>query len=256
MSLVNQLLTPKLAKITIEAYSDASFKNAITKSGMTSSKSRLSLPYNPESLHASYGSVYDSTRAIQQENKENKDDDLKYRGNQPYTLSFRLHLDATLPENEDLDIAETVKILETFGYTTNRKTGAPPYLKVSWGNSTWSGGKEELHCRMGTMSVSYTLFDTNGKPLRAQISLNFTEQRPVGDFKEKAAALNLPTVNVSVPDLPVLATLMALLVTTAAVANESIDYIDAAFENKLNSLHAIEPGDTLIFGYETTNPGR
>jgi hypothetical protein len=254
MSLVNQLLTPKLAKLTIEAYSDASFKNAIKKTGVTS-KGRLSLPYNPESLSVSYGSLYRVKDTIALKGKKTEEDNLKYEGYQPYTLSLSLQLDATLPENEALDVAEMVKVLETFGYATNPETGVPPYLKVSWGDTEWSGGREELHCRMATMGVSYTLFDTNGKPLRAKVSLSFVEQRPVGDFKENAAALNLPTVNVSIPDLPVLATLMALLVTTAAVANETIDYVNAGFENDLDNLHALVPGGTLIFGAEKTNPG-
>lgn len=247
MSLVNQLLTPELAKITIEAYSDAGFKNAIKKSGVTS-KSRLSLPYNPASLETSYSSSYSVKNTIKQENKKAEEDNLKYDGIVPYTLAFTIILDATLPENSELDITETVSVLETFGYATHPDTGTPPYLKVSWGDTVWSQGKEELHCRMSTMNVSYTLFDSNGKPLRASVRLSFVEQRPTGDFKENMAVLSLPKVNVSVPDLPALATLMALLVTTAAAANESIEYVNAAFENDLDNLHALVPGETLIFG--------
>ncbi|MBD2794006.1 hypothetical protein ID852_03610 [Xenorhabdus sp. 42] len=252
MSIASQFLTPKLAKLTLSAYSDAQFKNAITKNGLMQ-KNYLSLPYNPSSLYTNYGSLYSVKNTIVQEN-ENSENESKYEGNQPHTLSLSLQLDSTLPENQDLDIAETITILETFGYAIISGTGEPPYLKVSWGNTEWSGGKEEFHCRMSNMSVSYTLFDTDGKPLRANVNLSFIEKRPIRDYKERAEALSLPTVNISIPDLSVLPTVIALLATGAAMANETIDYVNAGFENDLDNLHALIPGETLILGSETTNP--
>ncbi|MEG6258822.1 hypothetical protein [Enterobacter bugandensis] len=255
MSLINQLVSPKLTKLTIEAYSDATFKKSISSSGV-STKKALVLPYNPESVNCSYGSLFRRVDAIDNGSStgsgKKKANNLEFDGSVPGTLSMSLILDATLAENSSLDIAETIKILETFGFSQHSKENQPPYLKVSWGEVIWGGEDETFKCRLQNMSYANTLFAPNGKVLRATVNLTFIQESPLRSFKESAAALSLPDVNVTAPDLPVLATLMALIGSTAALYDESLDYLSGARENDMDNLHDMVPGQTMIFGTQSS----
>lgn len=251
MSVVSQLLSPNIKKMTIRAFADASYKVLINSKEVSIPVKGLVLPFNPEQLNTSYGSRFQEQKFAGggEVDKSGKyqGSKIQYSGGGGRTLSFNFHLDSTLPDTEKFDIAQAIDILEVFGYAVHADTGEPPYLEITWGGEKFQG-------RMATMAVNRTLFDHNGKPLQATIALSLIEQRAQGIFTEKGG-FSITTNTIPIPDMPVLVTLMALLAGIgAALTNEIMDYVQTGFDNDMDNLYAMVPGGALIFGSDTVSP--
>lgn len=63
---------------------------------------------------------------------------------------------------------EVIESLEKVIYDIDGKEHRPPLIKLEWGILSYKA-------QLSSMDVKYTLFDTNGDPLRAQVSLTLKE---------------------------------------------------------------------------------
>jgi nucleoid-associated protein YgaU len=97
----------------------------------------------------------------------------EFVGSGPRSLSLEVFLDATA--THDNSVEKAVEQLMTACVPTPsslaRKTPASPWVRFDWGTSTTTSFNGVL----SNLSVSYTLFDVDGKPLRATCSLTIEE---------------------------------------------------------------------------------
>lgn len=97
----------------------------------------------------------------------------EFVGSGPRSLSLEVFLDATA--THDNSVEKAVEQLMTACVPTPkslaRKTPASPWVRFDWGTSKTTSFDGVL----SNLSVSYTLFDVDGKPLRATCSLSIEE---------------------------------------------------------------------------------
>ncbi|HAS43458.1 MAG TPA: hypothetical protein DCS93_23460 [Microscillaceae bacterium] len=107
---------------------------------------------------------------------------LKFVGKDNETLDFKLYFDGTglIPppkkvktstsaETESLNVVEQqIEKLKKIVAGYDGAQHEVNYVFVKWANL-------KMHCRLTSMSIKYTLFDTDGRPLRAQVALSFQE---------------------------------------------------------------------------------
>ncbi|MDH6121441.1 LysM peptidoglycan-binding domain-containing protein [Kitasatospora sp. GAS204B] len=97
----------------------------------------------------------------------------EFVGSGPRSLSLDVFLDATA--THDNSVERAVKQLMTACVPTPsslaRKTPASPWIRLDWGSSTTTSFNGVLTA----LQVTYTLFDVDGKPLRATCSLAIQE---------------------------------------------------------------------------------
>src|SRR6478735_1028427 len=97
----------------------------------------------------------------------------EFVGSGPRSLSLDVFLDSTA--THDNSVEKAVEQLMTACVPTpsslGRKTPASPWVRFDWGTSKTTS----FDGVMSNLSVSYTLFDVDGKPLRATCSLSIEE---------------------------------------------------------------------------------
>jgi nucleoid-associated protein YgaU len=57
-------------------------------------------------------------------------------------------------------------------YAMDGKTHKPNFLRIIWGNFSFEND-DGFSCILKDLQINYTLFDTDGRPLRAKISATF-----------------------------------------------------------------------------------
>lgn len=103
----------------------------------------------------------------------------------PSTLSFDVIFDGTgvIPTGGKT-VNERIDELDNLIYQMVGETREPGYVVIAWGTFSFYG-------RLSKADYSYTLFKPNGSPLRAKISLSFTDALSVEEEQalkaEKAA---------------------------------------------------------------------
>lgn len=84
---------------------------------------------------------------------------------------FILDVTGAIPKTLSLmygSMNDIIDHLEEVVYNINEDTGAPPVILVEWGTFTF-------RAQLCSMNIKYTLFDSDGDPLRAEISLDLQE---------------------------------------------------------------------------------
>jgi nucleoid-associated protein YgaU len=111
----------------------------------------------------------------------------------------------------------------------------PNFLLIRWGDLTFSG-------RLKTLTVTYSLFDEAGDPIRAKLEAVFVEDKSAETiFRE--AGKNSPDVThvrmvKSGDTLPLLC---------KQIYGSSAHYLDVARHNGLDDFRNLTPGRTLTF---------
>ncbi len=158
----------------------------------------------------------------------------KYTEHNGMTLNFDVLLDAT-GIISTVDIKEEIEKLEKTVYTLNSATHQPNYVKINWGDFIFKGV-------LTSLNYEYTLFSSEGKPLRVKISFTFRDHMK----REEAVKVE----NKQSPDLSRLITFKS---------GESIPFwcdkiygdpsycTDVARYNCLTGFCHIEPGTKVMF---------
>ncbi len=228
-----------LSKLKIDSYADRESARPI---------GQIEALYNPESVSLSYKTEYENTCFINSNAKSHR-----YQSIEPGTLSLQLLFDTYLPGNSKT-VDEQLSDLRELCYAVDGKTGEPRFLKIIWGQMKWHG-KGYFAGRTSSMKVDYTLFERDGTPLRATVTLTIVADESLV-IQGSELGIMLPEVPViSVSDMSSLALMafaaaMVGIVATSVAAADS--YLDLAFENDLDNLDDFEAGDSLVATSEST----
>ncbi|SES32292.1 LysM domain-containing protein [Streptomyces qinglanensis] len=163
---------------------------------------RLSLQFNPAALSLSKRTEWRRTPSRMAGQSALPE----FVGSGPRSLTMDVFLDAT--SSHDNSVEETVQTLMTACVPTPgslaRKKPASPWVRFEWGTARTTSFDGVL-C---DLSVSYTLFDVDGTPLRATCSLSIEEasvdppgQNPTSGSREARSTYRL----VAGDSLPLLA---------------------------------------------------
>ena len=160
----------------------------------------------------------------------------KSMGQSDLTLSF--FVDGTgvvkLPagfSNVDAYVKKFTDIVAKYQGVMHR----PYYLLIIWGSLKFIGVCSKI-------DVSYTMFNSSGKALRATIKVDFTQSIDYKTKTQEGAA--------SSPDLTHLRTVKAgdtLPLMSYRIYGDSSHYIQVAKANGLSSFLDIKPGDEIYF---------
>lgn len=222
------ILERSLSKLTIRGYTDREMKQPVGS---------VVAMYNPDSLRQSYRTEYSPDEFCSSDTQSSS-----YRSSSPGSLNLELILDARMPGNiRPLDIQLTE--LHELCYAVDPASSEPHFLAVSWGKLSMGGAAGSTFTGRSTdFSVSYTLFDRDGTPLRASISLSLIADASLVLQNAKQSLQSPPVAVISVPDA---STLPLIAAQSGALLKGGMDYLTLADSNDLDSLNAIEPGQTL-----------
>lgn len=212
-----------MSKLIIKGYSTESFSG-----GGKSFTANI----NPEQIQISRGISY---------NNEDKGTDTAgntpvFNGYDDDQISFDLFFDGTgLIEGAKRDVAGQIQLLHDVCYTYNGSTHEPYFCKVIWRTINFK-------CRLKSISTSYTMFKSDGTPLRAKVSLSFVGFISVSDKKSQAVKsspdmTHIKTVRVgdSLPNL------------CKEIYGDMRHYQQVAKVNNLVNFRQLEVGSQLFF---------
>src|ERR1700761_6433630 len=188
--------------------------------------------FNPENLAINETLSWDKKQAVGKQGT-----DPTFIVSQPRTFTIDLILDGTGVNNNGVKIPVTAQIL-LFRSTTTVIDGTehrPNYLIVQYGTFI-------CNCCINYSTVTYTMFDMTGLPIRAKISASFTERTPTS----LGAILSM----LSSPDLTHLVQVKQgdlLPLLTYRIYNDQSYYLQVAKVNKLKNFRKLQAGSTLIF---------
>lgn len=213
----------ELMKIT--GYTDEDFQNKFSGSPYT-------FMINPDNIKVQKSIEYNEQQAPATSSASQK-----YKSSPSDKLSFDIVIDCTgVVDSTRTDMATEITALETIIYTYNGKIHRPNFVKVQWGQNISFNGV------LDAIDVSYTLFKPDGSPLRAKISLSFSQYVS----PETVTMTDAPES----PDLTHIVTVtqgMSLPQLCEKVWNDDSLYIQVAGFNKLNKFRNLNGIDKLIF---------
>ncbi|MEM0995747.1 MAG: LysM peptidoglycan-binding domain-containing protein [Bacteroidota bacterium] len=169
-----------MANITIDCYSDAAFGSKVSTWTGHYDPAQMDLDYENRFLRSH--SIGISAPPV-------------YAGEEQNGLVFPLFFDNSWVAADDSTSSETtvrsqVDAFLALVYSVNSDSHTANYLKVTVGDFIFSGQTESVR-------VSYSLFNSEGKPLRAQVELAITQTETVASRKA-AAGLQSPDLTRSV----------------------------------------------------------
>ncbi len=143
--------------MSITSYTDENFTSE--------SHSAMTLPVNPDKVKLSKGIQYAEDRQLGSLNGSNT-----YVRYQPESFSFECLFDMTGVMDDDEEpqqVHDIVDALEQRLYDYNTEGHRPSYVKVEYGDITFFG-------QLKSLDTDYTLFDSEGIPLRAILKVTLT----------------------------------------------------------------------------------
>jgi hypothetical protein len=144
-----------LTKLRIESYGDSKFKEHLTD---------FVVLFNPTSYSLKHEIKYGQDKAGGATGSPQKYESIKPRD---FTMEFLLDGTGVATQGAVHVGAKVKDFFEVAGSFEGPKH-RPKYLKICWGDLL-------LKCVLKVAEVSYSLFDLEGKPLRAKIKADFTE---------------------------------------------------------------------------------
>jgi nucleoid-associated protein YgaU len=162
---------------------------------------------------------------------------LKFLKATPKNLNIELLFDGTgiLSPNRT-DVPADIDSFKKIAYTYNGGIHKPNYLKVIWGKGI------RFQCQLTTLTINYTMFRSDGTPLRARATVAFKEYQSPKEICAKT--------NNSSPDMTHECIVKAgdtLPALTNRIYGDSSHYLKVAAYNKLDSFRYLVPGTTLYF---------
>lgn len=232
------MLIYKLEKLKIVAYTDVERTTCHPKPPC-----EFEAMFNPTELKWAFGIVTAAVRpAINSSARP-----ATYQYSEPEELSLKLILDGMgveLTGFERLVLRKPSKTvrsqLDDFKHVTYQYEGSahePPHLRLTWGAAF-----EQFDCRLSSYDVTYTLFDRDGSPLRAEIEVKFVA--------DPAPAKVAAEENKQSPDMTHARIVKAgdtLPMLTASIYGSSDHYLHVARYNDLNDFRELTPGQSLLF---------
>ena len=222
----------KLEKLKIKAYKDKERKEQVLEP--------FEVLFNPESFSQKYEIQY--SKKSEKGGMGASGQEVKYTRSKPSSLKLNLVLDGTdvsemgmLQLGPQKTVSERIKEFLKLTYKMDGKIHEPHYLKVEWGDLDFSG-------RLGNVNITYTSFNRDGKPLRAELDVTLvsdipTEKRLAQDDLRSADLTHTRTVK-SGDTLPLLC---------KEIYGSSALYLRVAQANKLDGFRNLTPGREIVF---------
>ncbi|SBS31973.1 hypothetical protein MSP8886_02298 [Marinomonas spartinae] len=209
---------------------------SISPSGKVSTTFNTTL--NPNSIKHDLGIGYTNDPLLHPQAQGDIAPKVDFQGYQSEKLDFDIMIDATgvVEQKKAKSVQDQLALLKKATYAYNGKQHEPNPVIITWGKTLSFRG------RLTSMGISYVLFDTNGVPLRATVSLKFTKFLTE---KEKQAIAKK-----SSPDLTHIVEFKmgdTLPQLCQEIYNDSSYYMDVARANQLVSVRQIAPGTKLYF---------
>jgi hypothetical protein len=213
----------ELMKIT--GYTDKNFQQAFAGQPYT-------VMLNPENIKWQRGIEYNEQQA-----PNTSAPSQKYKSTPVEKLNFDLTIDCTgIVDSKRTKMSDEINALEKIIYTYNGTIHRPNFVKIQWGQSIVFKGV------LKSMDTSYTLFKPDGSPLRAKLSLGFTEYISPESVEEIDAKKS--------PDITHLISVVegnTLPQLCQKTWNDDSYYIQVAKYNDLNKFRNLKGGEKLIF---------
>ncbi len=157
----------------------------------------------------------------------------------PRELSLKLVLDGTGVTEMGVralgrkSVEKRVKELLGVAFDRSNTTGEANYLCVRWGESL------DFPCRLTSLTVSYTKFDREGAPIRADLDLKLLSDEALEAQKTKSPTNATQARTAKSGDtLPML---------SKDVYGSSDHYLEIAKYNELDDFRNLTPGQELVF---------
>jgi hypothetical protein len=147
----------ELVKMLIISYKDDKCQDEV---------SRFKVMFNP----AGYAQKYEVNYADNQA-QGNTASAQAYSRTKPLDYTFEFVIDGTGTAADVVNVKDTVDEFLDKCVRADGEIHRPPYLKLLWGSL-------EARVVVKSADITYNLFDSNGYPLRAKISAQFTENVP------------------------------------------------------------------------------
>ena len=130
---------------------------------------QLNLQFNPSTLQLSKSTEWRRTPSRMAGQSALPE----FVGSGPRTLSLEVFLDATATHSDSVEraVEKLMKGCVPTKASLARKKPASPWVRFEWGSARTTSFDGVL----SSLSVSYTLFDVDGKPLRATCALSIEE---------------------------------------------------------------------------------
>lgn len=196
--------------------------------------------FNPSSYSMSYGNKY---RAAADTSGKKPEQEVAERGNDQLNLEFVFDGTGvaalgfeTLLSVGSKSVTEQVYEISSLGFDLEPESHTTRFLILEWGDSLF------FQCRLSNMEVSYTLFDSAGRPLRAKVNATFVQSKPPWETERENESHSADISRYRMVKME-----DTFLQMTKDVYG-SYDYCAAAARaNDLDQFRRVKPGTTLIF---------
>lgn len=215
-------MSGKLKKMLIEAYREADYSGAAVD--------QFEVIFNPNTYTQKYYIEYEERQGQGDTGSPQVFGKIK-----PQEYTFDFLFDGTGAVVPEMDVQSTVERFLTVTGKHDGEIHRPLYLKLSWGALI-------SKCVLKSAEVTYTLFKSDGYPLRAKVKANFSEN--VED------ALRVAEERKSSPDLTHLHTVEQgehLSLLAHKYYGEPGRYLQVAHYNKLLNYRRLQRGQVLAF---------
>ena len=150
-------------------------------------------------------------------------------------ITFKLTFDNTGAIPESRDVATDLKKLQLILVGYEGDIHSTPYVKMFWGEFHFVGQAQSL-------SISYELFDAQGKPIRAVANITLTKildpETQAAQKGDKSPDLTHLRVVKDGDNLPLLC---------QDIYRDPKYYLQVAQANELSSIMQLEPGQSILF---------
>jgi hypothetical protein len=225
----------KLQKLTIKAYK----KRARSAGDLIGTFEAM---FNPDTFAQKYEIEYGKYQGLNSTNKA-----VHYSRSKPRELNLKLVLDGTGVQDAGFrqirkkpTVSQRVKEFLDLTFRMNGAIHEPNFLLVEWGGTEKDG--LIFACRLLDVNVTYTSFNRDGSPLRAELDINL-----IGDQEAKK---RMAVENKSSPDLThsrMVKSGDTLPLLTKEIYGSAQYYLRVAQVNNLDDFRNLTPGQVIIF---------
>lgn len=223
----------KLEKLTVTAHKDSNRNDLLAP--------KFEAMFNPTSYSQSLANKWDKKQGINASGAE-----LEYVYGCASELNFKLLLDDTGVDEMGIfalgrdSLKARLKKFSDVAHAYNGSIHEPHYLLVEWGVLSFA-------CRLSKAEITYTLFDRDGTPLRAELDVTFLadedpETRAKRDGKTSPDLTHSRTVRRG-DTLPLM---------VKEIYGSTAHYLDVARYNQLDDFRNLMPGQQILFPPVTT----
>jgi hypothetical protein len=219
------MAAPELIKMIITGYEDEKFSTPI-------SGKPYKVMINPDSIKHQGSIDYNDVQP-----PDSSTTSQRYKSTPSEKLNFDIVIDCTgVVDKSRTKMKDEINALTKIIYDYNGEIHRPNFVMVQWGQSLLFKGV------LASYDISYTLFNPDGNPLRAKVSLAFTQ------YISPAAACECNKD--SSPDISHLVTVtegVSLPSLCEKVWNDESYYVQVARYNGLNKFRNLSGVRQLIF---------